>query len=80
MFRPTILAVAFMGFVIPAIADEGDGNGPRMKLFLWDGGYYLETRPQHMKEPGQNGEKIVDGLDKGKPEKKGQKKTPKGKK
>ena len=68
MNRAAILAAGFAaacsGFAVPALAD-GDTNGPLMKLFLWDGGYDRETRPQHMKEPKQNEEKTTNGSARG---------------
>ena len=79
MRRPAIfaalLAAACTGFVVPAFAD-GDDNDPHMKLFNWDGTYYLESRPQHMKEPKQNGEKKMDGTGRGGPMMKGPGKMP----
>ena len=57
MNRAAILAAVFaaagIGFAVPALAD-GDDNDPHMKLFLWDGGYYLEPRPERMTTPKQN--------------------------
>ena len=63
MFKSAILAaviaVACTGFVVPALAGDDDED-PRMKFFLWNGGYDQETRPQHMKDPKQSGEKNMD--------------------
>ena len=61
-----VFAAACTGFAVPALAD-GDTNDPLMKLFLWDGGYDRETRPQHMKEPKQNQEKTTKGTGRGGP-------------
>ena len=81
MRRPAIfaalLAAACTGFAVPSFAD-GDNNDPHMKLFLWDGGYYQEHRPQHMKERKQNGEKKSDGTGRDGTMLKGQGKTPDG--
>jgi hypothetical protein len=68
MNRVAILAVGFAaactGFAGPALA-EGDNNVPLMKLYLWDGGYHLETRPQHMKKPKQAEEKTTNATGRG---------------